>query len=327
MTVWRPITDTQVGFAYVLSDAIAIAEAANPDLLWPVDQGLQIVASDYSGQHRQATHETYSFLITTYEALADWLPSWNQFRAEKLPDGRRLSFKQLREPVRRRAYPHFLELFGRLRANLITIMVDNRVGCLSGDPLELAAIWDDCFAPGATAASIEKAYRLALFVCLIQAGLRREDQVSRWISDQDEVLDSFDKRERFAGITHYLTFGLTGWRAAAVQEFMTTGVANAPAWVEDLAAIPDIAAGACAQLSGVLPLFRNRKTWTVPMSHGDAVDWRAQLFGDWLSASDGILRHVLVRLAPDDVGEVRASAQRFLRRPRRHGDRGNRVYP
>lgn len=231
MTVWRPITDRNVGFGYILSEAIAIAEAANPNLLWPVDQGLQIVTSDYSGQHRQAKHETYSFLVTTEHELAEWLPSWSAFRGEWLPDGRRLSFKQLREPVRRRAYPHFLSLVGSMRANLITIMVDYRVGDLSGNPLELAAIWDDCFAPGATAASIEKAYRLALFVCLIQAGLRREDQISRWISDQDEVLDSFDKRERFAGIARYLTFGMTGWRAAAVQESMTTGVANAPAWL------------------------------------------------------------------------------------------------
>lgn len=319
MTVWQPVTHTEVGYAYVLSDAIAIAEAGNPDLLWPVDQGLQIVASDYSGQHRQATHETFSFLVTTDRALTDWLPSWSAFRAEWLPDGRRLSFKQLREPVRRRAYPHFLELAGRLRANLITIMVDNRVGCMSGDPLELAAIWDDCFAPNATAASVEKAYRLALFVCLIQAGLRREGQASRWISDQDEVLDSFDKRERFARIARYLTFGLTGWRAGAVQEFMTTGGSDAPAWLEDLAAIPDIAAGACAQLSGVLPLFRSQTTWTVPMSINKDVDGRARMFGDWLSASDGVLRHVLVRLAPDDIGEVRASAQRFVRRSPRSG--------
>lgn len=315
MSVWRPIIATQVGFAAVISEAIVNAEKAHCDLLWPVDVGLQIVASDYSGQHRQAMHETYSFLVTTDGALAEWLPRWSEFRAEWLRDGRRLSFKQLREPVRRRAYPHFLDLAGSLRANLITIMVDNRVGWLSGDPCELAAIWDDCFAPGATAAVIEKAYRLALFVCLIQAGLRREEQGSRWISDQDEVLDSFDKRERFAGLARYLTFGLTGWRAAAVQEFMTTGVAGAPAWLEDLAAIPDIAAGACAQLGDVLPLFLNRPTWTVPMTYGDAVDERARVFADWLSQAGGVLRHVLVRLAPDDAGVVRASAQGFMRRP------------
>ena len=137
MTVWRPITAEGAGYASLLSDAIAATEAANPDLLWPVDEGVQFVVSDYSGQHRQATHETHAFLVTTDEALADWLPSWSAFREEWLPDGRRLSFKQLREPVRRRAYPHFLQLVGRLRANLITIMVDNRVGPLSGDPLEL----------------------------------------------------------------------------------------------------------------------------------------------------------------------------------------------
>lgn len=79
MTVWRPITAEGAGYASLLSDAIAATEAANPDLLWPVDEGVQFVVSDYSGQHRQATHETHAFLVTTDEALADWLPSWSAF--------------------------------------------------------------------------------------------------------------------------------------------------------------------------------------------------------------------------------------------------------
>ncbi|CAN5215106.1 hypothetical protein BH10PSE1_BH10PSE1_32890 [soil metagenome] len=52
MTVWRPITAEGVGYAGLLSDAIAGTEAANPDLLWPVDEGVQFIVSDYSGQHR-----------------------------------------------------------------------------------------------------------------------------------------------------------------------------------------------------------------------------------------------------------------------------------
>jgi hypothetical protein len=93
--------------------------------LWPVDVGTQLLVSDYSGQHREATHEVYSFLATTLNVLHPWLVMRDQFRGQWLPDGRRLSFKQLREPVRRRAYPHFPELVGNLPANLITIMIDN----------------------------------------------------------------------------------------------------------------------------------------------------------------------------------------------------------
>jgi len=224
--------------------------------------------------------------------------------------------KQLREPVRRRAFPHFLELAGRLRANLISIMIDNRIGSfVQGGPLALAEALDDCFTPDMSEGSIEKVYRLALFVALLQAGLRKEDQPSLWISDHDETLDSFERRERFGRLATYLTFGLTGWTHATEQNFTTTEAESLPRWAEDVAAIPDIAAGACAQLSSALPLFMGVQTWTIPMTNGLSLDWRARIFGDWLSAPHGVLRHVLLRLAPNANGEIQASAQRFLRRP------------
>jgi hypothetical protein len=316
MRTWRPLASHSGGYESLLSSALQIVDERDETCLWPVDVGTQLLVSDYSGQHRQATHEVYSFLIITLVALQAWLPLREKFRAQWLPDGRRLSFKQLREPVRRRAFPHFLELAGRLPANLITIMVDNRVGSfVQGGPSALAEALDDCFTPDMSEGSVEKIYRLALFVALLQAGLRKEDQPSLWISDHDETLDSFDRRERFSRLATYLTYGLTGRTHSAEQNFTTTEAENMPLWAEDVAAIPDIAAGACAQLSGVLPLFMGDKTWTVPITYGASLDWRARIFGDWLSAPHGVLRHVLLRLAPNANGEIQASAQRFLRRP------------
>jgi hypothetical protein len=313
---WRPLASHSGGYESLLSSALQVVNERDENFLWPVDMGTQLLVSDYSGQHRQATHEVYSFLITTLTTLEAWLPLRDQFRTRWLPDNRRVSFKQLSEPLRRRAFPHFLELVGCLPANLITIMVDNRVGSfVQGGPLALAEALDDCFTRETSEASVEKIYRLALFVALLQAGLRREDQPSLWISDHDETLDSFERRERFSRLATYLTFGLTGWRSAAELHFTTTEAENLPPWAEDIAAIPDIAAGACAQLSDVLPLFMGDRTWTVPMTCGPSLDWRAQIFGDWLSAPHGVLRHVLLRLAPNANGEIQASAQKFLRRP------------
>lgn len=315
MSVWRAFDVPNAGYVNAFSEAIAITDAKLGDLFWPVDGDLQVIASDYSGQHRQATHEVYSFLVTTRPALDAWLPLRQAFRARWLPDGRRLSFKQLREPVRRRAYPHFLELAGALPANLLTVMIDNRVGSfIAGGPRALADALDGCFVPGASGGSIEKIYRLAVLIAMVQAGLRHPRQPAMWISDHDETLDTHDKRERFSRLATYLAFGLTGAVSTGELHFMTTLSPRLPAWGEDLAAIPDIAAGACANLSGVLPLFMGRPTWTVGLAHGDTIDWRARTFADWLSAPHGVLRHVLLRLAPDADGQVRASAQRFHRR-------------
>ena len=93
MNVWRSLTDTRAGYLFSLSDSVRIAEAQHPDMLVSVVDGSMIVASDYSGQHKEATHEAYSFLVTTDKALNDWLPLLNNFREEWLPDNRRISFK------------------------------------------------------------------------------------------------------------------------------------------------------------------------------------------------------------------------------------------
>ena len=109
MRVWQPIIEKQIGHLFDLSASIAIVEANNPGLLVSVKNGSMIVASDYSGQHKEATHEAYSFVVTTDEALNDWLPSLRAFRQQWLPDGRRISFKKLNEPLRQRRYGLFSE--------------------------------------------------------------------------------------------------------------------------------------------------------------------------------------------------------------------------
>ena len=59
-----------------------------------------IIVSDYSGQHKLASHEADSFLVTTDCALDEWQPVRLEFGNRWLPDGRRISFKQLSEPTR-----------------------------------------------------------------------------------------------------------------------------------------------------------------------------------------------------------------------------------
>lgn len=315
MSVWHPLTDIQAGYLFSLSDSLRIVEAQNSNLLVPVTNGPMVVASDYSGQHKEATHEAYSFLVTTNRALSDWLPSLSEFRRLWLPDNRRISFKKLNEPVRWRALPAFLETVGELKANLVTILVDRRVGSfMSGGTDAAIEAFPDCFPTQAGPGTVEKMLRLASFVALILAGLRREDQMSNWISDHDEALDSYDKREQFARLASYLTFGLTGWRQAADHLFGTTQSPEAPYWSEDVAAVADLAAGAYCQMSASLPAFFDMETCRARVRSGNVEDQRARAIGDWLATNHSALKHVLLRLEQDNVGNVRASAQAFVGR-------------
>lgn len=305
----------QAGYLFSLSDSLRIAEAEFPNMLVPVVDSAMIVASDYSGQHKEATHEAYSFLVTTERALNDWLPSLAEFRARWLPDNRRISFKKLNEPVRWRALPPFLKAVGELYGNLITILIDRRVGSfISGGPDTAIEVFPDCFPDHASRGTIEKMLRLASFVALILAGLRRENQMSIWISDHDEALDSYDKREQFARLATHLTYGLTGWRQAADHTFGTTESPIAPCWSEDVAAVADLAAGAYCQMSAYLPAFLGTQTWQTRVSSVNISNQRARAIGDWLASGQNTLKHVLLRLEQNSGGNVRASAQAFVSR-------------
>ncbi|GFZ79485.1 hypothetical protein GCM10011497_04610 [Elstera cyanobacteriorum] len=313
MAVWKHIIDRRSGYLFNLSESLRIAENQYHDMLASVDSGAMIIASDYSGQHKEASHEAYSFLVTTDEALREWLPSLIEFRKQWLPDGRRISYKKLNEPVRWRALPAFLNTVGNLKGNLITVLIDKRIGSfMLGGPEAIIRSFPDCFDVNSNRGTVEKMLRLASFVAFILAGLRSENQISNWISDHDEALDSHDKREKFARLASYLTFGFTGWRQPADHQFGTTESPIAPYWSEDVAAIADLAAGAYCQLSRFLPAFLGVEAWLIKLDASNIESRRASTIGNWLATNRGSFKHALLWLEQDEKGAIRASTQAFI---------------
>jgi hypothetical protein len=146
---------------------------------------------------------------------------------------------------------------------------------------------------------------------MLTAGLRREDQRSFWISDHDEALDTFERRDCLGRLVSYLTFGLTGWRKPEEMEFGTTASPNVPESAEDVASIPDLIAGASCQLSGILPGYCGTEVWRRVVSPGEVKDRRALTVGNWMATTRGRLRQVLLRLELGDDGSVHSSAQFF----------------
>jgi hypothetical protein len=182
---------------------------------------------------------------------------------------------------------------------------------IEGGATALAEVFPDCFSPETKPGTIERMYRLSCLVALLTAGFRDERQRSLWLSDHDEALETFNRREQFARLAWYLTFGLTRWRNPADMEFGTTESPFAPAWAEDAASIPDLIAGAYCQLSRLLPTHCGTEVWRRTVSSHGTDDLRARDIGDWMATTGGRLRHVLLRLELDDNGQSRTSAQFF----------------
>ena len=85
----------------------------------------------------------------------------------------------------------------------------------------------------------------------------------------------------------------------------------APYWSEDVAALADLAAGAYCQMSGHLPASFREETLQV-LTSSDIASKRARAIGNWLASGPNNLKHILLRLEQDNVGDVRASAQAFV---------------
>ncbi len=313
MSAWRRFNERGAGFIYDLSESLALVDRRYPGTLEAVSDGVMVIVSDYSGQHKLASHEAYSFLVTTGRALNDWLPVRLEFRNRWLPDGRHLSFKELREPVRWRALIPFLEAASAIRGNVITFLVDRRIkSFMDCGTAIFAEAFPDLFSPKIRVGTVEKMFRVSSFLAMLTAGLREEHQRSLWISDSDETLETFDRRSQFALLTHCLTIGLTHWRDPADMDLVTTASAKIPPSTEDVASISDLIAGACCQLNGILPTYCGTELWRRVVPSGAAKDRRARVVGNWMATTRGQLRQVLLRLELGDDGLPHASAQRFV---------------
>lgn len=312
MAEWKPIKDQGAGYAYHLSQSLALLEWRNPRVLTAVNDGDLLLISDYSGQHKNASHEAYSFLVTTHKSLQDWIERRSQFRKNWLKDGRRISFKQLREPARWNALAPFLSTANCIEGNVITFLIDQRVGSfMNGGASTIQEVFPDCFSANTKHGTTEKMFRLASFVSLLLAGLRQEQQRSIWFSDHDETLSTSPRREEFARLAYYLTLGFTRWKNPADVEFATTDSACLPVWAEDLASVPDLIAGTSCHLNSILPSCFGTETWTASVKPTHQIDRRALAIVNWMARGEGKLKFVLCRLELNPQGEPRCSAQAF----------------
>ena len=212
-----------------------------------------VVTSDYSGQDKKATHETFSFLIADLTFCWLWDEKRRQVRKTLLPDKRRMSYKGLNDVQRRRALLPFLEAADWIPGVLATVLVDKRLArslmLTSADRLELPAHLANW-----PSQVIKKLLLVSHLGSLFIAGLSAPGQNVEWFTDADDFVAN-DKRvidltPLFAGmVSNYSEQQMGHFR------FGTTRCDNGDLMIEDFASLPDLAAGALCEIPmrGILP--------------------------------------------------------------------------
>jgi hypothetical protein len=246
--IWRPLQRPAFGMLDSISERIRTEEWRNPDLLTAVNRGhTLLVVSDYGGEHEGSRFQSISFLLADLIYLWHWDDERTHLRRHVLRDGRRLSYHRLESDQQRaNALVPFLRASNSIPGLLITFLIDKRIRSLferdeASDTLPVIdkAHW--------TRRSFERLLRIAHFSALVISGLVGSGQNVLWVSDRDEIVPNDDRHIeacRLFGhvLSHYNT-GLMGR-----LQFATTRSDDGTRRIEDIAALPDFAAGALADV-------------------------------------------------------------------------------
>jgi hypothetical protein len=298
---WSPLDDQKFGLMNTFSENLKQVEAMHPDLFPDLRDGsTMFIGSDFSGQHKLARYETLSFLFADIEKCNEWENMRQELRKKYLSDGRRMSYKNLRDSKKRNILIHFLDAADNIPGLLFTILIDKEIGSLFTFKNHI-----DMNSPEYIKFkhwkrnSFEKLLRVIHFVSCFLNGLSRENQDVIWFIDEDDIVPNDDRLKEFVKIfgqigSHYLKHNLGNIRIGTTKS--DTGRRD----IEDLVSVTDIAAGALCQVltdyskNGVVPGSRILTPLTHPLPS------KTKEIALWLSDSNQRLKKIVYEIKKDN---------------------------
>jgi hypothetical protein len=258
-----------------------------------------MLAGDFSGTHSGPLYTTYAFLLLDLDRNTWWFQAQRAFRMEALRGGRRLSFKALNDRKKRGALPLFLMAADQIEGALVVIAVA-RNGISLFKPREhnlevseLISSWK----AGVHEHLLRVVHLSALCVSLVS----QPDQNLLWISDQDEIVSNDNQITRLTHLFAQVWGNITSHALGHLQLGSTRSDDGTLA-LEDLAAIPDLGAGAaCEAISGMRRqgCFPVRGLYNrLPIGLSAKTDYILR----WLAVRDRPLRRVMVVVDPAETG-------------------------
>ncbi|HTV27746.1 MAG TPA: hypothetical protein VMF32_08195 [Xanthobacteraceae bacterium] len=260
-----------------------------------------IILGDFSGHHRGQHFDTYSFLVLDLDCNGDWLGAQRHFRQEIFRSARRMSFKGLNDIQRRNALIPFLRMAFRIEGCLILFAISKAGGSLFGGASDLEE--ENALLSPWKPAVQERLLRIVHLSAFTLSGLSAPNQDLLWIIDQDDIASNVTQltqlTEVFARVfSNYASHGLRHVRCG------TTASDDGSLYLEDLASIADLTAGA---LGEICTGFINQSRFPVrgivaPFPKG--MTWKSRLISSWMAYGMTPLRRLTC------IIELRTSSRR-----------------
>jgi len=207
------------------------------------------IFSDYGGDNQNSLYETISVLYVDLDASNEWEYKRQLVRQKFLPDGRRMSFKNLNDRKRREAIIPFLAAADEISGINVTLAIQKKIKSLYSNKeakellekhLNTTGNWKEY--------AFERVLRVAHLISFLVAGLSSPNQNIYWVSDEDNLFANDAKSKDMAKV-------LSGFSGVYVEHTLgelgigTTKIDEEDRGIEDFASIPDLMAGAVAEIT------------------------------------------------------------------------------
>jgi hypothetical protein len=198
--VWKSLR-IHDGFLKPLDSRFQNYQKGNPGCFASYDDCSDIiVVSDYGGEHQQAGFHAYGFLIFDWQSSNKWWVQSSAVRGRFLAArDEEMAYKKLsngnpeRSAAKSSALRPLLEAANELNGIALTFLVSRRVESVleKGGIQHLQTICDNlCVWRPAT---VEKLYRIEVFLAFLLAGLCLPEQRIYWLTDDDEIVANPDR--------------------------------------------------------------------------------------------------------------------------------------
>jgi len=262
--------------------------------------------SDYAGEHAESRYEVISILAFDFASAAQWNAMTRSVRQRCLKDHRRMSFKSLGDRRRRKALQPFLCAADSLTGICASFAIHKDVKYLCLDPKDTAKIVSDIGLQGTwNAKGLERLLRVVHFVSVLISGLSHPSQNVYWISDQDNM---FANSTRCQDVTRLASLFTRYYVQHPLGELGigTTQIDESDMALEDMAAIPDLVAGAVAELTTqIAATYGGRIPYGIALSVPNNITWKAQALVDWLASEYQHLKRPIIIFDLIETGQLR----------------------
>jgi hypothetical protein len=303
--MWLGLSRTDLGFMNVLDGILRKAEASQRNRLPDLRRSSTLlVTSDYSGFQKGSLFEVYVLLIIGSEGWAEWEKARIQLRRTFRLIKRRISFKGLNDSRKRKVLPFFLNEADNLPGLCVALILHNDIKSLfrKEGVIDLSA---PHLAPYRhyDYRVFERLLRIVHFVSFFLAGLSRHGQDVMWFTDQDDIAANDQRVIELTRIwsivfSNYLQHDLRHIRCG------TTKCDNGTLQIEDLAAIPDLTAGALGELlncyarTDTIP----RNNLTIPLP--SKLSRKNTNICTWLAQSDAPLKRLIYLIEEEPISHA-----------------------